>query len=361
VKKRIVVLPGDGIGPEVVDAALSVLAAVGGRYGHGFELRSEQIGGSAVRTAGTSLPHATLLACRSADAVLLGAVGDPAYDAAPREQRPEYALLTLRSALGVYANLRPAKLWPALEAAGPLKPERVAGTDLCFVRELTGGLYFGEPRGLDAASGEAFNTLRYSRAEVVRVAEVAFELARERRGLVTSVDKANVLETSQLWRSVVAEVAARYPDVRLEHMYVDACAMALTLDPRRFDVVLTENLFGDILSDEAGAVVGSLGLLPSASLGRGIGLYEPVHGSAPSLAGKDVANPIGAILSAAMMLRHSFGLTTEANAVEAAVGRALAEGARTRDLVGQDSDPHLSCSAMAGRVVAAFEADASRT
>jgi len=219
-------------------------------------------------------------------------VGDPAYDAAPREQRPEYALLTLRSALGVYANLRPAKLWPALEAAGPLKPERVAGTDLCFVRELTGGLYFGEPRGLDAASGEAFNTLRYSRAEVVRVAEVAFELARERRGLVTSVDKANVLETSQLWRSVVAEVAARYPDVRLEHMYVDACAMALTLDPRRFDVVLTENLFGDILSDEAGAVVGSLGLLPSASLGRGIGLYEPVHGSAPSLAGKDVANPI---------------------------------------------------------------------
>lgn len=353
---RIVVLPGDGIGPEVVDAALSLLAAVAARYDHQFELQSQDIGGAAVRRTGTSLPHDTLHACRNADAVLLGAVGDPAYDAAPREQRPEYALLTLRSALGVYANLRPAKLWPALEAAGPLKPERVAGTDLCFVRELTGGLYFGEPRGIDTVSGEAYNTLRYSRAEVVRVAEVAFNLARQRRGLITSVDKANVLETSQLWRSVVGDVAGRYPDVRLEHMYVDACAMALTLDPRRFDVVLTENLFGDILSDEAGAVVGSLGLLPSASLGPGPGLYEPVHGSAPSLAGKDAANPIGAILSVAMMLRHSFGLAEEADAINAAVGGALDEGARTRDLVRQDSDRHLSCSAMGKRVVEAFQA-----
>jgi 3-isopropylmalate dehydrogenase len=351
VNKRIVVLPGDGIGPEVVDAALSVLTAVAERYGHRFDLKSEAIGGEAVRRTGTSLPHATLHACRNADAVLLGAVGDPAYDSAPREQRPEYALLTLRSALGVYANLRPARLWPALEAVGPLKPERVSGTDLCFVRELTGGLYFGEPRGLDAASGEAFNTLRYSRGEVARVAAVAFSLARERRGLVTSVDKANVLETSQLWRAVVGEVAQGYPDVRLEHMYVDACAMALTLDPRRFDVVLTENLFGDILSDEAGAVVGSLGLLPSASLGRGVGLYEPVHGSAPSLAGKDVANPIGAILSVAMMLRHSFGLASEASGIETAVGRALTAGARTRDLVGDETDPHLTCSAMARRIV----------
>jgi 3-isopropylmalate dehydrogenase len=360
VTKRVVVLPGDGIGPEVVDAALSVLTAVGAKYGHQFELTHEDIGGAAVRRSGTSLPAKTLDACRNADAVLLGAVGDPAYDAAPREQRPEYALLTLRSALGVYANLRPAKLWPALEAAGPLRPERVAGTDLCFVRELTGGLYFGEPRGIDAAAGQAFNTLRYSRGEVVRVAEVAFGLARRRRGLVTSVDKANVLETSQLWRSVVGEVAGRCPDVRLEHMYVDACAMALTLDPRRFDVVLTENLFGDILSDEAGAVVGSLGLLPSASLGKGIGLYEPVHGSAPSLAGKDAANPIGAILSVAMMLRHGFGLSEEADAVESAVGRALADGARTRDLVERDSDAHVTCSKMAGRIVEALQANVAR-
>jgi len=226
------------------------------------------------------------------------------------------------------------------------------------VRELTGGLYFGEPRGLDVAAGEAFNTLRYSRVEVVRVAEVAFSLARQRRSLVTSVDKANVLETSQLWRAVVSNVAASYPGVRLEHMYVDACAMAIALDPRRFDVVLTENLFGDILSDEAGAVVGSLGLLPSASLGLGIGLYEPVHGSAPSLAGKDVANPIGAILSAAMMLRHSFGLMNEANDIEAAVGEALTSGARTRDLVADETDPHLTCSAMARRIAETVQAAA---
>jgi 3-isopropylmalate dehydrogenase len=355
VNKRIVVLPGDGIGPEVTDAALSVLRAVAGRHGHRFEFEPAGIGGAAVREAGTSLPPTTLQACQNADAVLLGAVGDPAYDLAPREQRPEYALLTLRKALGVFANLRPAKLWPALEAAGPLKPDRVAGTDLCFVRELTGGLYFGEPRGWDVDKGEAVNTLRYSRAEVVRVAEVAFSLARQRRCLVTSVDKANVLETSQLWRSAVAEVAVRFPGVRLEHMYVDACAMAIALDPRRFDVVLTENLFGDILSDEAGAVVGSLGLLPSASLGLGVGLYEPVHGSAPSLAGKDEANPIGAILSAAMMLRHSFGLMNEASEIEAAVGQVLTAGARTRDLVPVAAEPHLTCSAMAARIVEAVE------
>ena len=359
--KRIVILPGDGIGPEVVDAAVSMLAVVAARHGHQFKLVPAEIGGAAVRRSGTSLPQATLDVCHRADAVLLGAVGDPAYDMAPREQRPEYALLTLRKALGVFANLRPAKLWPALESAGPLKPERVAGTDLCFVRELTGGLYFGEPRSVDYGTGEAVNTLRYSRGEVDRVAEVAFSLARQRRCLVTSVDKANVLETSQLWRSVVGKVAARYPDVRLEHMYVDACAMAIALDPRRFDVVLTENLFGDILSDEAGAVVGSLGLLPSASLGLGIGLYEPVHGSAPSLAGKNVANPIGAILSAAMMLRHSFGLMHEANEIEAAVGAALDAGARTRDLVGGETEPHLTCSAMAQRISGAVAAAPAAT
>ena len=340
----------------MLDAAISVLAAVAVRYHHRFEFMPASIGGAAVRLSGTSLPQATLDACRGADAVLLGAVGDPAFDSAPREQRPEYALLSLRKALKVFANLRPAKIWPALEDAGPLKRERVKGTDLCFVRELTGGLYFGEPRGIDAGAGEAVNTLRYSRDEVVRVAEVAFSLARQRRGLVTSVDKANVLETSQLWRAVVSEVAARYQGVQLEHMYVDACAMAIALDPRRFDVVLTENLFGDILSDEAGAVVGSLGLLPSASLGQGVGLYEPVHGSAPPLAGKDVANPIGAILSAAMLLRHSFGLMNEANDIEAAVGQVLTAGGRTRDLVADDAEPHLTCSVMARRVAEAVEA-----
>ena len=308
VSKRIVLLPGDGIGPEVIDAAVAVLNAVAARHGHRFDLTPAEIGGAAVRRSGTSLPADTLEACQRADAVLLGAVGDPAYDAAPREQRPEYALLTLRKALGVFANLRPAKLWPALASAGPLKPERVSGTDLCFVRELTGGLYFGEPRSVDYGTGEAVNTLRYSRGEVVRVAEVAFSLARQRRCLVTSVDKANVLETSQLWRTVVGEVAAGHPGVRLEHMYVDACAMAIALDPRRFDVVLTENLFGDILS-------------------------------------------------AAMMLRHSFGLMNEANDIEAAVGGALDAGARTRDLVASDTEPHLSCSAMAARIVSAITPD----
>jgi len=260
VTKHIVVLPATDW-PEVVDAAVSVLAAVSARHGHRFKLESAEIGARRSGAPATSLPQSTLDACRRADAVLLGAVATR-----PTTRLRVNSALSSRSSLSgrprVFANLRPARLWPALETAGPLKPERVAGTDLCFVRELTGGLYFGEPRGIDVAAGEAVNTLRYSRAEVVRVAEVAFSLARQRRCLVTSVDKANVLETSQLWRSVVEEVAARYPGVRLEHMYVDACAMAIALDPRRFDVVLTENLFGDILSDEAGAVVGSLGLLP---------------------------------------------------------------------------------------------------
>jgi 3-isopropylmalate dehydrogenase len=352
--RTIVLLPGDGIGPEVVDGAVKVLRTVATRFGHAFEFTPALIGGAAVPSSGTSLPPATLQTCQTADAVLLGAVGDPAYDKAPREQRPEYALLTLRKAMGVYANLRPARLWPGLEDAGPLKPSRVQGTDLCFVRELTGGLYFGEPRYLDAAAGDSLNTLRYTRTEIERVAHVAFKLAQGRRRLVTSVDKANVLETSQLWRAVVGQIAAQYPDVRLEHMYVDACAMAITLDPRRFDIVLTENLFGDILSDEAGAVVGSLGLLPSASLGGGPGLYEPVHGSAPTIAGQDVANPIGAILSGAMMLRHSFGLETEARAVEQAVGSTLVAGARTKDLAEAGATGVLGCHAMADAVVRAF-------
>jgi 3-isopropylmalate dehydrogenase len=351
--RRITVLPGDGIGPEVVNGALAVLAAVGEARGLSFDIDTHLIGGAATRATGTPLPDATLAACTSADAVLLGAVGDPAYDAAPRALKPETALLTLRKTLGVYANLRPARLWPGLESAGPLKPERVVGTDLCVVRELTGGLYFGEPRSIDAAFTTAVNTLPYTRVEVERVARVAFRLARASRKKLTSVDKANVLETSQLWRRVVTEMAPSYPDVVLDHMYVDACAMALTLDPRRFDIVLTENLFGDILSDEAGAVVASLGLLPSASLGDGTGLYEPVHGSAPTLAGKDIANPLGAILSVGMMLQHSFGLEGEARLVEGAVERVLAGGARTADLAESGQQAILSCSAMTAAVVQA--------
>jgi 3-isopropylmalate dehydrogenase len=356
--RRVVVLPGDGIGPEVVDAALAVLTVLAGMGRLACEITSWPVGGAAIRSAGIPLPDATLQACLSADAVLLGAVGDPAFDASPRPLKPETALLALRKALGVYANLRPARLWPGLEAAGPLKPERVLGTDLCVVRELTGGLYFGEPRHVDAGFTAAVNTLPYTRREVERVAHVAFARARTRRRMVTSVDKANVLETSQLWRRVVTDVSAGYPDVALEHMYADACAMALVRDPRRFDIILTENLFGDILSDEAGAIVGSLGLLPSASLGDGIAMYEPVHGSAPSLAGKDVANPLGAILSVAMMLRHSFALAADAEVVEQAVAAVLSAGGRTADLAAPGAVGTLSCSGMARRVCEAVRAAA---
>ncbi len=333
-------------------AAVLVLDAVAARFGHQFATTTHDIGGAAIRAAGVPLPPVTLDACLAADAVLLGAVGDPHFDTVSRQLRPEQGLLALRKAMGVYANLRPARTWPGLEDSGPLKSSRVAGCDMLIVRELTGGLYFGEPRHIEPDGSSALNTLRYSRPEVVRVAEVAFRMAGSRRQLVTSVDKANVLETSQLWRAVVVEVAERYPDVRLEHMYVDACAMALALEPTRFDVVLTENLFGDILSDEAGAIVGSLGLLPSASIGDGVGLFEPVHGSAPTLAGKDVANPIGAVLSAAMMLRHSFGLDAEASAIEDAVITVIRSGARTVDL-SAEGGPTVTGSHMARLVAAA--------
>jgi 3-isopropylmalate dehydrogenase len=349
--RKIVLLPGDGIGPEVTDGAVLILDALAARFGHQFVTTTCPIGGEGIRAAGVPLPPATLDACLAADAVLLGAVGDPRFDSMARHLRPEQGLLALRKAMGVYANLRPARIWPRLEDSSPLKSSRVAGTDMLIVRELTGGLYFGEPRHIEPDGSAALNTLRYTRTEVVRVAEVAFRMAGSRRKVVTSVDKANVLETSQLWRAVVTDVAARHPDIRLEHMYVDACAMALALDPTRFDVVLTENLFGDILSDEAGAIVGSLGLLPSASIGDGAGLYEPVHGSAPTLAGKDVANPIGAILSAAMMLRHSFKLDAEADAIEYAVAAVLEAGARTADLLDRPGGPSVAGSAMA-RLVA---------
>lgn len=341
----IVVLPGDGVGPEVTRAALQVFERIASVYGHDFTFDQGAIGGAAIRAEGTPLPDKTLAAALDADAVLLGAVGDPEFDTLPPPRRPEAALLKIRQRLGLYANLRPARVWPGLEAIGPLKPEVLARTDVLVVRELTGGLYYGEPRGVSSDGDSAWNTMRYSRVEVERIARVAFDAARKRRFRVTSVDKANVLETSRLWRDVVTKVAAEYPDVRLDHMYVDTCAMRVALAPASFDVILTENLFGDIISDEAGAVVGSLGLLPSASLGDGPGLFEPVHGSAPDIARLDVANPIGAILSAAMLLRYALKLEAEAAAVERAVASAIGIPRRTRDIGGI-----ASCSAVARAV-----------
>ena len=347
----VVVLPGDGIGPAVITEARRVLDRVATRFGFHLTCTDYRIGGAALKAGDTPLPAATAAAASSADAVLLGAVGDPSFDHLPPGSRPESGLLALRTALGVFANLRPARAWPGLEDAGPLKAQVLAGTDLVVVRELLGGLYYGQPRAWDPATGESFNTMRYSRPEVERVARVAFDLARQRRKRVVSVDKANVLETSQLWRAVVTDVAIAYPDVVLTHEYVDACAMKLAYAPSSFDVVLTENLFGDILSDEAGAVCGSLGLLPSASLGTGPGLFEPVHGSAPAIAGKGIANPCGAILSAAMMLRSGLGEAAAATAIEAAVGSALADGCRTADLV-LDGAASLSTSAFTDAVLA---------
>ena len=358
-KARILILPGDGIGPEVIAAAGSVLTAVASRFGHEFTLDEALIGGAALRRGREVLPQATLQSARAADAVLLGAVGDPAFDREPAHRRPEAALLGIRRDLQLFANLRPATVWPGLEAAGPLKPEILAGTDMLVVRELTGGLYYGEPRGTAVDGSEAHNTMRYSRHEIERIARVAFDAARRRRKHVTSVDKANVLEVSRLWRSVVTDVARDYPDVTLDHQYVDACAMKIALAPSSFDVILTENMFGDILSDEAGAIVGSLGLLPSASLGDGPGLFEPVHGSAPDIAGRDVANPIGAILSAAMMLRYALKLEEEAASVERAVTTVLTNGIRTRDLAAATTA--YSCSAMANQIATAVAAPVTRS
>jgi 3-isopropylmalate dehydrogenase len=332
VNAHIVTLPGDGIGPEVTSAATAVLRQVADRSGHQFTFTEALIGGAALHAGLEPLPANTLGLCRSADAILLGAVGDPAFDGRPPRQRPESALLQVRSVLGLYANLRPARAWPGLEDAGPLKPDVLANTDLVVVRELTGGLYYGQPRGVADDGQSAVNTMRYSVDEITRVARRAFVLASQRRRSVVSVDKANVLEVSRLWRQTVTGIAAEYPDVTLTHEYVDAAAMKLALAPSSFDVLLTENLFGDILSDEAGAVCGSLGLLPSASLGDGPGLFEPVHGSAPTLAGRDIANPIGAILSAAMLLEYGLGLREDAAGVERAVAATLTAGLRTADL-----------------------------
>jgi 3-isopropylmalate dehydrogenase len=332
------VLPGDGIGPEVTAEAVRVLRAVADLFGHRLDLAEYPVGAAGVAEAGSSLPARTRDAVREADAVLLGAVGHPDLAAAEGERRPEAGLLALRKLLGVYANLRPVAVHPALRHASPLRPERLEGVDLLIVRELTGGLYYGLPRSLGAT--EAVNTLRYTVPEIERVARVAFEAARERRRSVTSVDKANVLEVSQLWRETVTRIGSEYPDVRLEHLYVDFAAMRLVADPARIDVLLTENLFGDILSDEAAVLAGSLGLLPSASIGDGPGLFEPVHGSAPDIAGRGVANPLGAIASAAMLLRYGLQLPDAAELVDQAVGAVLSAGARTADLA-RPGDPVL--------------------
>jgi 3-isopropylmalate dehydrogenase len=351
---RVALLPGDGIGPEVIDSAVTILTKLASLTRHTFEFMRMPIGGAAIRAGGRPLSADTLDACLTVDAVLLGAVGDPQYDHLPPDSRPESALLRLRRELGAFANLRPARVYPGLEATSPLKPERLAGTDMLIVRELTGGLYFGEPRGLDLGANRAVNTLTYSASEIERVALIAFEAARRRRQHLTLVDKANVLETSQLWRQVVGRLASRYPDVRYDTTYVDSAALRLVLEPSAFDVILTENLFGDILSDEAGGLVGSLGMLPSASIGGRIGIFEPVHGSAPTLVGTDSANPVGAIGSAAMMLQYGLGSEREARAIEAAIGRTLAEGLMTRDLAppGQSA---LSCSAMTAAIADRLE------
>jgi 3-isopropylmalate dehydrogenase len=330
VRVTIALLPGDGIGPEVTAQARRVLDVVGEGCGHTFRCREYAIGGVALHQFGTALPDETLHACLDSDAVFLGAVGDPAFDRRRPDERPESGLLRLRTALGGFANLRPARTDPALIDATPYRADRVEGADLLVVRELLGGLYFGRPRGISAT--EAYNTMRYTREEIVRVARVAFEQARQRRGFVTSVDKANVLETSQLWRQTVTEVGRDYLDVRLEHMYVDACAMRLAMEPRRFDVLLTENLFGDVLSDQAAALAGSIGMLPSATIGGRVDLYEPVHGSAPDIARTNRANPFGAIASVAMLLRQSAHLPREADLVEMAVRGVLDMGLRPADL-----------------------------
>jgi len=342
VKFDLAVLPGDGVGPEVTTEAVKVLQAVGKKFGHDFDLHYGWIGGIAIDKQGVALAAYTLEMCRGCDAVLLGAVGGPKWDDPKAKVRPEDGLLALRKELGLFANLRPVKVFPMLVDSTNLKPEIIDGVDFIFVRELTGGLYFGRPKSQWRTSRgrRAIDSLTYSEQEIERIVRVGFELARGRRKKLVSVDKANVLESSRLWRQVAVEAAANYPDIALEHMLVDACAMRLIQNPTYFDIVVTENMFGDILTDEASMLAGSMGMLPSASLAgvpqEGIkifGLYEPIHGSAPRRAGLDMVNPIAIILSAAMMLRYSFGLTEEAQIIETAVDEVLQEGYRTYDIM----------------------------
>src|SRR5467141_3162808 len=332
---QIAVLPGDGIGQEVTPEAVRVLRAVGKRAGVTFDFEEALIGGAAIDAAGIPLPPETLALCEESDAMLFGAVGGPKWDHLPQEQKPERGLLGLRKELDLFANLRPARCFPMLIDASPLKRSVVEGTDIMVIRELTGGLYFGEPRGREsfADGGErAINTMVYTTREIERVTRVAFEVARKRRRRLASVDKANVLVVSQLWREVVTRIGKDYPDVALEHVLVDNCAMALVHKPTHFDTIVTENTFGDILSDEAAILAGSMGMLPSASLGGSGGLYEPVHGTAPDIAGQGLANPIAAILSAAMLLRYSLNKGADADRIDAAVLRVLEQGHRTRDV-----------------------------
>ncbi len=351
---NIALVKGDGIGPEIVDSAIQVLEKVGQRFNHVFYFTEYLAGGCAIDATGVPLPEETVKGCLASDSVLLGAVGGPKWDNLPGNTRPEKALLGLRSALGLYTNLRPAKLYPALRAECPLRPDIVArGFDLMMVRELTGGIYFGERGRRKGKFGlEAYDTEAYSVMEIERIARVAFEAARKRRGRVTSIDKANVLETSRLWRETVHRVAEDYPDVALSDMLVDNAAMQLVRNPSQFDVVVTSNMFGDILSDEASQITGSIGLLPSASLGATkLGLYEPIHGSAPDIAGQDRANPIATILSAAMMLRYAFDLPREADAMEAAVDAALNDGLRTADIAGDSGVKPLGTCEMTDEII----------
>jgi 3-isopropylmalate dehydrogenase len=335
---KITLLPGDGIGPEVVGEAVRVLDVIASKYNHTFNFQERLMGGCSIDKYGSSLTDETLADCQASDSVLLGAVGGPKWDDPNAKDRPERGLLALRKGLGVFANLRPVKVHPALVDASPLKPEKLKGVDILVIRELTGGLYFGFPKGRDIKDGRerAVDTLEYYDYEVKRVVELAFKLAKSRKKKVTSVDKANVLESSRLWRQIATKIGKENPDIELEHTLVDTASMRLITGPAWMDVVVTENMFGDILTDEASVLAGSMGMLPSASLGEsGVGLYEPIHGSAPDIAGKGIANPVGTILSTAMMLRHSFKLEAEAESIEKAVEQTITDGARTVDLGGK--------------------------
>ena len=356
---RIAVLPGDGIGQEVTPQAIRVLEAVGKGAGLHFEFEQALIGGAAIDAAGAPLPPRTLELCRSSEAILFGAVGGPKWDDLPQEQKAERGLLALRKELDLYANLRPAKCFPMLVDASPLKRSVVEGTDIMVIRELTGGLYYGEPRGIERfadGGARAVNTMAYTSREIERVARVGFEVARKRRRRLASVDKANVLAVSTLWREVVSRLAREYPDVTLEHVLVDNCAMALVQRPTQFDTIVTENTFGDILSDEAAILAGSMGMLASASLGGRVGLYEPVHGTAPDIAGQGVANPIASILSAALLLRYSLERLDDADRVDRAVMRVLEQGHRTRDIA-EGGGHTVGTREMGDLIVSAVEAE----